>query len=218
MRAIGYIRTSKGESLYNNKNKFEQLDEIKNHINSKGWELSDILYDEGYSGKSLKRPSLKSIGERASKGRFDVLIISSFDRLSIKQKDFCFFAKEIIEKNNIHFISIAEKIDTTLLKNNEILMILESFSKLQNDEIITSDTLKTLNTDDKKNNLGKTSYFNEDLKLIKYIQTLKKSGLSPDLIAEVLNHCNISTRKGQKWYSSTVNYVLKYSCVLEPAL
>ena len=51
-------------------------------IKQKGWLLSDIFLDEGERGKLLDKPEFSLMMEKSAKHCFDVIVVSSIDRLA----------------------------------------------------------------------------------------------------------------------------------------
>lgn len=62
----------------------QQLERLKAHIQANGWILSEqaIYIDDGYSGSSLKRPGLDLLRDRVAAAEFDLVLITSPDRLA----------------------------------------------------------------------------------------------------------------------------------------
>src|SRR5215216_3183553 len=62
----------------------QQLERLRAHIQTNGWILSEqaIYIDDGYSGSSLKRPGLDLLRDRVAAAEFDLVLITSPDRLA----------------------------------------------------------------------------------------------------------------------------------------
>jgi site-specific DNA recombinase len=62
----------------------QQLDRLKAHIQANGWILSPqgIYIDDGYSGSSLRRPGLDLLRDKVAAAEFDLVLITSPDRLA----------------------------------------------------------------------------------------------------------------------------------------
>lgn len=60
----------------------KQVKMCSDYIFKNGWTLCDIFFDEGTSGKAIERPELLLMVEKAAKYRFDVIVVSSIDRLA----------------------------------------------------------------------------------------------------------------------------------------
>ena len=62
----------------------QQLDRLKAHVQANGWSVSEqnVFLDDGYSGSSLKRPGLDRLRDKVAAAEFDLLLITSPDRLA----------------------------------------------------------------------------------------------------------------------------------------
>jgi site-specific DNA recombinase len=83
MRVAVYLRTSTLRQAQAQSCE-QQLDRIRNHIQTQGWQLSenDIFRDDGYSGASLKRPGLDHLRDHTAAAAFDRILITAPDRLA----------------------------------------------------------------------------------------------------------------------------------------
>jgi DNA invertase Pin-like site-specific DNA recombinase len=89
-----------------------QTRELVEYCQRRGWEIFDCYVDEGVSGKKDSRPELNRLMADAHARRFDVVVVSRFDRFSRSVSHLC-RALEIFHSLNIQFCSMAELIDTT---------------------------------------------------------------------------------------------------------
>ena len=62
----------------------QQLKRLRAHVVSQGWQLSQahIFRDEGYTGTKLNRPGLDSLRDRAGWAEFELVLITTPDRLA----------------------------------------------------------------------------------------------------------------------------------------
>lgn len=78
-RAVIYARTSKSGE---NDSYLQQVNICCDFIKQKGWTLCDIFFDECSDRPGIDRSELSNMLFNASKGCFDVVVLSSKDRLS----------------------------------------------------------------------------------------------------------------------------------------
>jgi site-specific DNA recombinase len=76
MKAALYART--GSMEHSTK---DQLHLCREHSHSKGWEVVGIYEDKGISAHELERNGLKQMLMDAELHKFDLIVISSYDRL-----------------------------------------------------------------------------------------------------------------------------------------
>ena len=64
----------------------QQLERLQAHVVAQGWSLAEehIFRDDGYSGAKLNRPGLDSLRDRAAMAEFELVLITSPDRLARK--------------------------------------------------------------------------------------------------------------------------------------
>ena len=122
--------TEKGDSTYN------QIQACKNYAkqffpNSK----KIITYmDEGFSGGNTNRPMFQQMMLDAASKRFNVLICYRLDRISRNIAQFS-NTYEILQKNNIEFVSVKEQFDTSSPIGRAMLSIAMVFAQLERETI-----------------------------------------------------------------------------------
>lgn len=123
--------TGKGESIEN------QIQLCKNyaytHFNVKDEDIN-IYEDEGCSGGNTNRPQFQLLMKDVKEKKFDVLICYRLDRIARDVGDFADTYK-ILENNNISFISISERFDTSTPLGKAMLYISSVFAQLERDTI-----------------------------------------------------------------------------------
>src|SRR5437764_15262805 len=85
---LGYVRVSTTEQAGNGYGLDAQEIAIRDECARRGWQLLEVVRDEGASAKSLDRPGLRSALERIAAGEAVGLIASKLDRLSRSVVDF----------------------------------------------------------------------------------------------------------------------------------
>lgn len=90
-----------------------QEEKIKAFVKSQEeWEVFKVYSDEGYSGANLNRPALQELLKDIQEKKIDIVLVYKIDRLTRSPKDF-YQLIELFEKNNVSFISITERFDTS---------------------------------------------------------------------------------------------------------
>lgn len=122
--------TEKGESINN------QIEKCKNYLKTKYGDKNKILIyaDEGYTGYNLNRPKFIELLNDIKNKKIKAITVYRLDRISRNVKDFLNL-KELLNKNQIDFISITEQFDTTTPLGNAMLMISSVFAQLERDTI-----------------------------------------------------------------------------------
>ncbi|KNF07584.1 putative DNA recombinase [Gottschalkia purinilytica] len=121
--------TNKGESTQN------QIQLCEEYAN-KHFKVDEfIIYeDEGFSGGSSDRPQYKKMIRDANKKKFNILMCYRLDRISRSISDFS-NTIELLQSNNISFISIREQFDTSTPMGRAMMYIASVFAQLERETI-----------------------------------------------------------------------------------
>jgi DNA invertase Pin-like site-specific DNA recombinase len=79
VKAAIYTRTARGNQ---NDSYLEQVKRCSEYITQKGWILSNLFFDEGVSEEAIERPELSLMLMKAAQYSFDIVVVSSIDRIS----------------------------------------------------------------------------------------------------------------------------------------
>lgn len=79
-RAIGYIRISDPRSAERGYSTSAQMTAITEHCERQGWSLSEVLVDDGISGRLLMRPEVRRLLQLAEQRAFELLVLVKLDR------------------------------------------------------------------------------------------------------------------------------------------
>ena len=121
--------TDKGDSIGN------QIAMCKDYANTHFKDCEFFIYeDEGFSGGNTDRPMFKQLTKDISKKKFDVLICYRLDRISRNVANFA-ETLNILDKNNVGFVSIKEQFDTTTPMGKAMMYISSVFAQLERDTI-----------------------------------------------------------------------------------
>lgn len=122
------IFTGKGESIEN------QIELCKQY--GKSLNITEYLEyeDEGASGKNTNRKNFQRLLQDAKEKKFDVLICYKLDRISRNVSDFS-ATLDMLRENDIDFISITEKFDTSTPVGRAMVYIASVFAQLERETI-----------------------------------------------------------------------------------
>ncbi|WNO10382.1 recombinase family protein [Teredinibacter sp. KSP-S5-2] len=97
-------------SIRNQQATCQQIIETNAHL---GWRTIPKTYsDQGASGSTLDRPGLQCLLTDIRRGEIDIVIFYTLNRLSRNFMDFSRLVKAM-NQHGVHFISIAENLDTS---------------------------------------------------------------------------------------------------------
>ena len=113
-----------------------QIEFLESYLKSQGWDDYEVYMDPGFSGKNLERPAIQKLIKDCESGKIDMVLVFKLDRLSRSQKDTLFLIEEVFNKNNVGFISIRERFDTTSPFGKAMIGILSVFAQLERETIL----------------------------------------------------------------------------------
>jgi DNA invertase Pin-like site-specific DNA recombinase len=123
-RAVIYCRVSTGDQHLET-----QLLDLREMAKQRGLEIVRE-YSDVISGAKAKRPGLEQLMSDAGRHRFDVVLVSAFDRIARNVRHFLDVLDELCHLN-IQFISLRENIDTGGPLGRAMLTIIGAISELE---------------------------------------------------------------------------------------
>jgi site-specific DNA recombinase len=217
-QAVGYARVSTEEQAREGVSLEAQRTRIEAWAQGNDTPLIGIFEDAGISGsKTENREGLqKAIGMACEKRA--ILVVYSLSRLSRSTKDTLALA-ERLEKAGADLVSLSERIDTTSASGKMVFRMLAVLNEFERDQISERTAAALRHKKEKRQPYSPTPYgFDRicDLLVINYdeqavieeILELRKKGWSLRRIAEQLNKGCISSKRGGKWFASTIRSIL----------
>jgi site-specific DNA recombinase len=223
-RALGYCRCSTAEQANEGMSLEVQRSKILAYCSLNDMELADTIIDAGISGKSLSRPGIQEVLERLRSGEANAIVVLKLDRLSRSTRDVLQLT-QMVQDNDWQLHSIGEKLDSSSASGRFTITILSVLAQMEL-ELVGERTSQALQH--KKSNgetlgttpMGFTSSTNGDglrilvpneteQSVLKKISSLRESGSNYSEIARNLNKDGIPTKRGGRWYPSTVRYLLQ---------
>src|SRR5438445_12450874 len=105
-RAVIYSRVSTLDQ-----NPQMQLLDLQQLASQRGFEIIDTYVDPGYSGVRVKRPALDRMLADARRGRFEVLLVWSCDRVAPSARHLIGVLEEL-NQLNLHVVSLRAALGT----------------------------------------------------------------------------------------------------------
>jgi len=216
-KTIGYIRTSTDKQ--DNSVKL-QTHQITDYCEKNNLFLSELIVDEGLSGKDIKnRVGYHRIMEMVENKEIDTLIVLSLSRWgrNLKQN---YESIEVMIKTDTNFVSLKEQVDLSSPMGRFMVNVMSSLYQMEREMI--SDRVTDILKDKKENGVvyGVTPYgFDRDgdflvpntqqQKVLKKIHSLRDKGLSYQKISDFLNRNKHNKKNGKKWTRYDVFHIIK---------
>lgn len=217
-KAIGYIRVSTQEQATSGYSLDAQKAKLEAYADLYDIELTDIVIDAGVSAKSLKREGLQRVLTTLDNGGADAVLIFKLDRLTRSVKDW----NVLIEKyfTNKALLSVSDQIDTRTAAGRLCLNVLMSVAQWERETIGERTSTALQYKKSQGQHIGSVPYGYESIDktlavveseaaAIALIKDMKEQGLKLQAIADELNAQNIPTKRGGKWYPTSVKNVLE---------
>jgi DNA invertase Pin-like site-specific DNA recombinase len=106
-KAVLYIRVSTFDQ-----NSDTQLRELEKYCEWRQWEIVEVFRDDGVSGTKKTRPALEAMMKEIRAGKYDVLLVWSYDRFA-RSLSHLATTLDYLRSINVDFASYRERADTT---------------------------------------------------------------------------------------------------------
>lgn len=208
-RMLAYLRVSTEEQALHGYGLDAQELELRRAFEYEGWELVELIRDEGQSGKDLDRPGLKRALELIASGDADGLVVSKLDRLSRSVIDFSDLL-EWFEHAGARFVALDLKVDTTTPSGRMIASILVVIAEWERGTIAARTKAGLAAKRANGQPTGRPAVADRP-ELLDRIQAMRAQGMSLRGIADQLNTDGIPTLRGAgQWRPSSVQSAAGY--------
>jgi DNA invertase Pin-like site-specific DNA recombinase len=203
---IGYVRVSTDEQARNGASLDGQRRAIADECERRGWELAEVVTDDGYSAKDLRRPGIQRCLEALKGGDAGVLMVAKLDRLSRSVLDFSqLMASAQGEGWAVSILDLG--VDTTSPAGEAMVNVLAAFAQFERRLIgqRTRDAMAEKKRQGAK--FGRPVVLADEVRA--RIRQEREDGATLKVIADGLNAEGVKTAHGgARWYPSTVRAVV----------
>jgi len=223
-KAIAYIRVSTIEQASEGVSLAAQEERIKAYCTIQGLELVKVIRDEGVSASKplAERQGGQELLKATGKGNIRHIVAVKLDRIFRDAEDALHQTKAWDAKNiALHLVDMGgQSVNTATAMGRYFLTMMAAFAELERNLIAERTATALAHKKANKevysptplgyNREGNALVENEqELQAVRFIREQRKAGLSLREIASRLNEAGIPTKKGGKWYASTVKYILE---------
>jgi len=221
-RVCAYARVSTMTEKQQDSLTNQQAYFIHFYQNQKDVDFIGVYYDQGISGKLVKRPGFQQMLEDCRAGKIDVIHTKSISRFARNTELLLAVSRELktiqvdifFEEQNLHTLSNEGEVMLTVLASyaeEELRNMSENQrwafqKKFQRGELVIN-TKRFLGYDKDEN--GELIINPKESKIVKRIYKLYLSGMGVHAISKLFNEEKVSTVDGGKWYSSSITNILK---------
>lgn len=217
MKVIGYARVSTDEQAKSGLGLEAQIAKIRSYADLFELTVTEIVIDDGISGKNLKRPGLIKAIRAIKAGDAEGMLVAKLDRLTRNVADLGTLVQNVFDKAELY--SVSEQINTKNAAGRLVLNVLVSVAQWERETICerTSDALQAKKARGEKTGgnvpfgfevvNGKLIENVEEQAVISKIRELRANGLSLRKIAEKLNDEGIETKTGKAWNAMQISRI-----------
>lgn len=204
-KVLGYLRVSTEEQGASGLGLADQRATIEAEAVRRAWDL-DIVSDEGFSAKSLKRPAIAAALEALAAGEAGTLVVAKLDRLSRSLLDFATLM-DTAKREGWELVVLDLALDTTTPAGQLMANVMASFAEYERALIghRTASALAQLKA--KGVRLGRPRELAPAV--VNRVVTERAEGRSLRAIAASLTEDGIQTARGGTWHASTIKAVLE---------
>ena len=202
IQVVGYVRVSTEKQTDSGAGIEAQRRTIEAECERRGWQLEEIVEDDGFSGKSLKRPGLQGAIQMLARGERGALMVAKLDRLSRSVKDFCELV-DMSRHDGWKLVVLDCNVDTSTPAGEMLAGVMAQFAQFERRMIglRTKEALAVKRSQGVV--LGRRPEVAADVE--KRIGKMRRDGATLAAIADRLNSDGVATaRGGARWYASTV--------------
>lgn len=215
MRAAIYVRVSTEEQAAEGYSIGAQKEMLQDYCIVEGWEVAGVYEDDGYSGRSVKRPAYQRM--MSEMDSWDVLLVIKMDRIHRNSRNFMNMM-EVLSKHGKMFVSQSEALDTTNALGRFVVDMIQRLAQLESEQIGERtymgmrEKAETLDkAEEGKRTMGFTPPFGyrlenggleeepDELPVVSRMFSEYLSGSSMDEISWSLGREGILTRRGNPW-------------------
>ena len=216
MKAVGYIRVSTQKQVSEGVSMDAQRAKIEAWCLANDYELTAIYEDAGISGSRSDREGLQKAIQATGSG--DAIVFYSLSRFVRGTKDTLQLA-ETLKKRGTKMISLTENLDTVTAAGKMLFTIMAGVNEFERN-IISERTIAALSHKKAKGEKygpvpfgykevqGRLIEVEKESAIVAEILVLREQGHTLAGIAGQLNTRGIKSKRGGRWYASSVSYLI----------
>lgn len=209
-RILGYARVSTEEQAASGLGLEAQEAEIRRQAEVRGWKLTEIVRDDGFTAKSLERPGLRKALARIAAHQADGLMVAKLDRISRSSVDFGLLL-EFFEDAGATLVALDLGVDTSTASGRLVAGVIMQVAQWERDANAerTRAALAALRARGRP--VGRPSVADRP-ELAQRIRAMREEQhLTLQAIADTLNAEGVPTARGAKlWRPSSVQAAAGY--------
>nr|RLF26238.1 MAG: recombinase family protein [Thermoplasmata archaeon] len=219
VRVAVYTRVSTEDQAKEGFSLDAQLDKLRSYCKARDWTIADEYVDDGYSGRTTKRPAYTRMMDEMDK--WDAILVIKMDRIHRNSKNFMLMMEQL-KKEGKEFVSMTESLDTSTAMGRFVMDIIQRIAQLESEQIgervyIGMEQKAKTNGGILGFNIpygyeykdGKLVVKDDEAEVVKKIFSWYTDGKSMKEIVDMLQKQKVPTKKQGFWAKKTVSSILK---------
>jgi DNA invertase Pin-like site-specific DNA recombinase len=210
LRVLGYVRVSTGEQARSGLGLTAQERAIRDACRQRGWQLVEVLRDDGASGKDLNRPGIQEALRRIAAGDARGLVTAKLDRLSRSLVDAAHLLAWF-DRANAALVAVDLGIDTSTTSGRLVASVMAAVAEWERSTISARTRDAAAVRRAAGGRMGRPSVRDTRPDIAARIAAGRAAGLTWQAIADQLNRDAVPTvRGGSEWRVSSVQSAAGY--------
>lgn len=209
-RVIAYLRVSTAEQAQSGLGLAAQEQAVRAECERRGWELVDLVRDEGASGKSLDRPGVQSVLARLAAGEAEGLVVAKLDRLTRSLADLVHLL-DWSDRVRVFLAALDLGLDTSTPSGRLVASVMASVGEWERSVIAQRTRDAASVRRERGERMGRAGVRDSAPQVAERIARLRAAGSTWQAIADGLNADGVPTvRGGSAWRVSAVQSAAGY--------
>lgn len=207
-KVVGYVRVSSASQVENTSLDVQKT-RIRAYCEALDLDLICIVEDAGISAKSLHRAGLQRVLAMLDAGEVEGVVITKLDRLTRSVRDLGALV-ETYFSGRCSLLSVGDSIDTRTSSGRLVLNVLASVAQWERERILERTAEGRQEAKRRGVRFGQKPLSQDDggRAAVERIIALRATGATLEQIAETLTIEGHRTKRGGRWYPTTVrNYL-----------
>jgi DNA invertase Pin-like site-specific DNA recombinase len=209
-RAVAYVRVSTEEQVQSGYGLEDQERKTTAAIAAKGWQLVEVVHDDGASAKSLDRPGVQRALGLIATGEADAVVVATLDRLTRRLSD----AADLIDwltEAGAALVALDISVDTSTSTGRLMVHMLATVAEWEREQISTRTRAAAAVRRSQGRPGGRPGVRDQRPDLAERIRKARDVAYTWQAIADMLNREGVPTiRGGTKWRVSSVQAAAGY--------
>lgn len=228
-----YLRVSTDKQAEFGQSLDAQEAELRRYCHERGWNITRVYVDGGFSGKDTERPQYQEMIARIKRGGIDAIVVSKLDRLTRSIRNLCELNEDVLRELGVNLVCVRDGINTFEFGSTLLMHLLAVIGQIERENTASRVSAAIRHIHDQGGHYGKVPFgkalaphpTNPKLKVLvdcpetgpwlKQINDWYAEGKYTTEIARRLNEAGVKPRYAERWNLHSVYDLLRKNKVLK---